>query len=140
MKCPLAPVVSSPSKSDDNSTQFPSSQVLLSSMLTQTPASSQNENVSASGQVHKAVDKPNPGKAPSRKVLIAGDSLLSRMYISGMKVSDIPSVKLTKRGDNLSGTISRCINYAGNTAVKPLTLFYWRIRTTFQIEVLVLKS
>ena len=71
-----------------------------------TPASSQNKNVSASGQVHEAVDKPNPGKAPLRKVLIAGDSLLNRMYISKMKVSDIPSVKLTKRGNNLSGTIS----------------------------------
>ena len=112
VKCPPALVVSSPSVSDDDSTQFPSSQVSTSSTLTQTPASSQNKNVSASGQVHKAVDKPNPGKAPSRKVLIAGDSLLNRMYISKMKVSDIPSVKLTKRGDNLSGTISRCINYA----------------------------
>ena len=115
VKCPPAPVVSSASESDDDSTQFPSfpsSQVSPSSTLTQTPASSQNKNVSASGQVHKAVDKPNPGKAPSRKVLIAGDSLLNRMYISKMKVSDIPSVKLTKKGDNLSGTISRCINYA----------------------------
>ena len=113
VKCPPAPVVvSSPSESDDDSTQFPSSQVSPSSTLTQTPASSQNKNVSASGQVHKAVDKPNPGKAPSRKVLIAGDSLLNRMYISKMKVSNIPSVKLTKRGDNLSGTISQCINYA----------------------------
>ena len=112
VKCPPAPVVSSPSESDDDSTQFPSSQVSPSSTLTQTPASSHSKNVSASGLVHKAVDKPNPGKAPSRKVLIAGDSLLNRMYISKMKVSDIPSVKLTKRGDNLSGTIYRCINYA----------------------------
>ena len=111
VKCPPVPVVSSPSESDDDSTQFPLSQVSPSSTLTQTPASSQNKNVSASGQVHKAVDKPNPGKAPSRKVLIAGDSLLNRMYISKMKVSDIPSIKLTKRGDNLSGTISQCINY-----------------------------
>ena len=99
VKCPPAPVISSPSESDDDSTQFPSSQVSPSSTLTQTPASSHNKNVSASGQVHKAVDKPNPGKATSRKVLIAGDSLLNRMYISKMKVSDIPSVKLTKRGN-----------------------------------------
>ena len=133
-------MLSSPSESDDDSTQFPSSQVSPSSTLTQTPASSQNKNVSGSGQVHKAVDKPNPGKAPSRKVLIAGDSVLNRMYISKMKVSDIPSVKLTKRGDNLSGTISRLSTMLVNTAVKPLTLFYWRVRTTFQIEVLVLKS
>ena len=119
VKCPPAPVVSSPSESDDDSTQFPSSQVSPSSTLTQTPASSQNKNVSASGQVHKAVDKPNPGKA-SRKVLIAGDSLLNRMYISKMKVSDIPSVKLTNRGDNLSGTISRCINYASKHSSETL--------------------
>ena len=120
VKCPPAPVVSSPSESDDDSTQFPSSQVSPSSTLTQAPASSQNKNVSASGQVHKAVDKPNPGKAPSRKVLNAGDSLLNRMYISKMKVSDIPSVKLTKRGDNLSGTISRCINYASKHSSETL--------------------
>ena len=118
--CPPVSVVSSPSDSDDDSTQFPSSQVSPSSTLTQTPASSQNKNVSASGQVHKAVDKPNPGKAPSRKVLIAGDSLLNRMYISKMKVSDIPSVKLTKRGANLSGTISRCINYASKHSSETL--------------------
>ena len=96
VKCPPAPVVSSPSKSDDDSTQFPSSKVSPSSTLTQTPASSQNKNVSASRQVHKAVDKPNPDKAPSRKVLIAGDSLLNRMYISKMKVSNIPSSSLPK--------------------------------------------
>ena len=71
--------------------------------------------MSASGQVHKAVDKPNPGKAPLRKVLIAGDSLLNRMYISKMKVSDIPSIKLTKRGDNLSG-----INYASKHSSETL--------------------
>ena len=64
VKCSPAPVVSSPSESDDDSTQFPSSQVSPSSTLTQTPASSQNKNVSASGQVHKVVDKPNPGKVP----------------------------------------------------------------------------
>ena len=28
-----------------------------------------------------------------------------------MKVSDIHSVKLTKRGDNLTGSLSRCRNY-----------------------------
>ena len=120
VKCPPSPVVSSPSESDDDSTQFPLSQVSPSIMLTHTPASSQNKNVSASGQVHKAVDKPNPCKAPSRKVLIAGDSLLNRMYISKMKVSDIPSVKLTKRGDNLSGTISRFINYASKNSSETL--------------------
>ena len=42
------------------------------------------------------------------------------MYISNMEVSDIPSVKLTKRGDNLSGTISRCINYASKHSSETL--------------------
>ena len=28
-----------------------------------------------------------------------------------MRANDIPSVKLTKRGDNLWGSIARCINF-----------------------------
>ena len=44
------------------------------------------------------------------KIVIAGDSLLHRMSSKRMNVKDIP-VKLTKPGDNLAGTVSRCINY-----------------------------
>ena len=45
------------------------------------------------------------------KIVIAGDSLLHRMSSKRMNVKDIPTVKLTKPGDNLAGTASRCINY-----------------------------
>ena len=43
----------------------------------------------------------------NRKIVIAGDSLLHRINSRKMMVNKIPSVKLTKRGDNLSGTVSR---------------------------------
>ena len=43
----------------------------------------------------------------THKVLIAGDSLLHRMNASKMKVCDTPSVRLTKKGDSLAGTLAR---------------------------------
>ena len=45
------------------------------------------------------------------KTVIAGDSLLHRMSSKRMNVKDIPTVKLTKPGDILAGTVSLCINY-----------------------------
>ena len=53
----------------------------------------------------------------THKVLIAGDSLLHRMNASKMKVCDTPSVRLTKRGDSLAGTVARVKDYV------KLTLF-----------------
>ena len=47
----------------------------------------------------------------NRKIVIAGDSLLHRINSRKMMVNKIPSVKLTKRGDNLSGTVSRLTTY-----------------------------
>ena len=44
-------------------------------------------------------------------MVIAGDSLLHRINSRKMMVNKIPSVKLTKRGDNLSGTVSRLTTY-----------------------------
>ena len=41
----------------------------------------------------------------THKMLIAGDSLLHRMNASKMKVCDTPSVRLTKKGDSLAGTV-----------------------------------
>ena len=55
--------------------------------------------------------KLTPHKEPSRKILFVGNSLLHRMDVKKMKVSNIHSVKLTKRGDNLMGSISYCRNY-----------------------------
>ena len=42
--------------------------------------------------------------------LFVGHSLLHRMDVKKMKVSDIHSVKLTKKGDNLTGSMSLCRN------------------------------
>ena len=47
----------------------------------------------------------------NRKMVIAGDSLLHRKNSRKMMVNKIPSVKLTKRGDNLPGTVSRLTTY-----------------------------
>ena len=47
----------------------------------------------------------------THKVLIAGDSLLHRMNASKMKVCDTLSVRLTKKGDSLAGTVARVKDY-----------------------------
>ena len=49
----------------------------------------------------------------NRKIVIADDSLLHRLNSRKMKVNNIPSIRLTKRGDNLSGTVSRLSAYIG---------------------------
>ena len=47
----------------------------------------------------------------SCKIVVAGDSLLHRMNANKMSVDNITSVKLTKKGDGLSGSISWPKNY-----------------------------
>ena len=42
----------------------------------------------------------------SRKIVVAGDSLLHRMNADKMSVDNITFVKLTKQGDSLSGSIN----------------------------------
>ena len=91
----------------------PSSQVDVISSTQSSQASHQNE----AGSTEK------PHKEPSRKVLFVGDSLLHRMDVKKMKeVSDIHLVKLTKRGDNLTSSMSRCRNYAGTNNISNKTL------------------
>ena len=58
----------------------------------------------------------------SRKIVIAGDSLLHRIKPNKLKVGDIPSVKLTKKGDTLSGTIGRCRNFLSKHADERIDL------------------
>ena len=43
--------------------------------------------------------------------MVPGDSLLHRMNANKMSVDNITSVKLAKKGDNLSGSINRSKNY-----------------------------
>ena len=49
----------------------------------------------------------------THKALIAGDSLLHHMNAGKMKVCDTPSVRLTKKGDSLAGTVAHVKDYIG---------------------------
>ena len=57
------------------------------------------------------VESQPQSQPKSRKILIAGDSLLHKIKPNKLKVGDIPSVKLTKKEDRLGGTIGRCRNF-----------------------------
>ena len=81
----------------------PSSRVSADAINSTQSSQTSNQN--------EAVSTHKPHKEPSRKILFVGDSLPHRMDVKKMKVSDIHSVKLTKRGDSLTGSMSRCRNY-----------------------------
>ena len=81
--------------------------VICSNTSPDAPSSVQNIPVSTADSV-----KSKEQNTESRKIVIAGD-LLQRINIKKMKVNNTPAVKLTKPGDNLSGSISRCINFVG---------------------------
>ena len=68
-------------------------------------------------------DESQPQSQPkSRKILITGDSLLHRIKSNKLKVGNIPSVKLTKKGDRLNGTIGRCRNVLSKHADEHIDL------------------
>ena len=69
---------------------------------------------------HEAVERTK-----SRKILVAGDSLLHRMNQSKMNVGNIELIKLTERGDNLECTFHRTRNIVS-----------WRAKTDSDIVVL----
>ena len=71
----------------------------------------------------------------NRKIVIAGDSLLHRINSRKMMVN----VKLTKRGDNLSGTVSRLTTYISKHTTYTWILFSWLARMTFLNVMLHLK-
>ena len=80
--------------------------------LTSTNYSEPSSQPGPSLTVDSEPDESQPrSQRKSRKILIAGDSLLHRIKQNKLKVGDIPSVKLTKKGDRLSGTIGRCRNF-----------------------------
>ena len=64
-----------------------------------------NENSHQGNDIEYPNHSHNQSK-PNRKLVIVGDSLLHCLNSRKMKVNNIPSIKLTKRGDNLSGTVS----------------------------------
>ena len=56
-----------------------------------------------------------------------------------MKVSNTHSVKLTKRGDNLTGSMSRCRNYVAKHNDVILDVVLLASTNVFQIKTLALK-
>ena len=76
-----------------------------------------------SSTVDSEPDKSQPQSQPkSRKILIAGDSLLHRIKSNKLKVGNMPSVKLAKKGDRLNGTIGRCRNFLSKHADEHIDL------------------
>ena len=71
-----------------------------------------NENSYQCNEIEHSNHNNNQSKS-NRKIVIAGDSLLHRLNSRKMKVNNIPLIRFTKRGDNLSGTVSCLSAYIG---------------------------
>ena len=98
-------VSASTSASSEVNLSIPSSQLQKNESSLKNPSG-------VSSTENQAVDHNKSQRTNSRNIIIVGDSLLHRIPINKMKVGNIPAVKLTKRGDNLSNAISRCKNFA----------------------------
>ena len=61
------------------------------------------------------------------------------MDVKKIKVSDIDSVKLTKRGDNLTGSMSRCRNYVAKHSDEILYVVLLVGTNDFSNKILALK-
>ena len=83
------------------------------------PSSQPGPSLSVDSESFESQQQSQP---KSRKILIAGDYLLHRIKPNKFKVGDIPSVKLTKKGDTLSGTIGRCGNFLSKHADERIDL------------------
>ena len=57
--------------------------------------------------VNVSIEEHEEDPRPVNKIIIVGDSLLDRMQHTRMKVGNLSTVKLTKRGDALKGTVER---------------------------------
>ena len=57
--------------------------------------------------VNVRIEEPEEDPRPVNKIIIAGDSLLDRMQHTRMKVGNLSTVKITKRGDTPKGTVER---------------------------------
>ena len=83
------------------------SQVLLNDSVLTIPNSVRNVSVCDIPVGSQA--RPIPEKV--RRIVIAGDSLLHRMNANKMSVNGISCQKLTKKGDNLDGSVYRSKQY-----------------------------
>ena len=85
----------------------------ITSMQLVRPTDPSNEADVVSGYpAPDSVKANNVNKKPC-KTVITGDSLLHRMNIHKMKVNNISTVKLTKKGNTISSSIARCMNFVG---------------------------
>ena len=102
----------SQSTSQSEDSQLPSQSSHFVTQPVSPSATSRNTNREPD-EANDALNSNNNDDQPktNRKIVIAGDSLLHRINSRKMMVNKIPSVKLTKRGDNLSGTVSRLTTY-----------------------------
>ena len=57
--------------------------------------------------VNVSIEEHEEDPRPVNNIIIAGASLLDRMQHTRMKVGNLSTVKLTKRGDTLKGTVER---------------------------------
>ena len=80
------------------------------SLVSPFPSASNAVNTSHSNMGFDSQSRSNPVKR-SDTILFASDSLLNRMSIKRMNVGNYRSVKLTKPGDSLDGTVNRVRNH-----------------------------
>ena len=85
----------------------------ITSMQLVRPTDPGNEADMVSGYpAPDSVNANDVNKKP-RKIVITGDSLLHKMNIHKIKVNNISTVKLTKKGDINNGSIAHCMNFVG---------------------------
>ena len=97
-----------------------------------------NENSYQGNDVEYSDHNYNQSK-PNRKIVKADDFLLHRLNSRKMKVNNIPSVRLTKRRDNLSGLFLVFQPISASIIISTWILCYWLARMTFLSETSPLK-
>ena len=84
--------------------------VITPSLVSPFPSASNAANTSHLNLGSDSQSRSNPVKR-SDIILFAGDSLLNPMSIKRMNVGNYRSVKMTKPGDSLDGTVNRVHNH-----------------------------
>ena len=103
------PSTQSQSASQFEDSQLPSQSSNLFSQPVPSSATSKNTNRRSDAASDILCNNNQPKR--NRKIIIADDSLLNRINSRKMTVQNIPSIKLTKREDSLSATVSHLTTY-----------------------------
>ena len=105
-----------------NSSVINPSHSISSMERTHMPASPQDIPPITSTQLARPIDPGNEADMVSRYPAPDSDNAnnvnekphkIHRMNIHKMKVNNVSAVKLTKKGDTISGSIARCMNFVG---------------------------